>query len=211
MYVHFKKGSTMEQRSDGLKSGLLKHGQQSLLREKVKHLQYFMKIFEIGTVLYVAADLFSIKFLLTSSMRLSPIPPLPPPPHCAIQVQSPTPPLCSIHVQSFYSPMAQYKFNPSTPPSVQSKSNPSTLRIAQSMSNHPSPQRTIWITSRLPGPPSCNLDAVFIQRAIGIPPPPLTPRRNSQISHPRVVRNECLSSNTCTKNILSKDDQTFSH
>ncbi len=39
----------MEQRSDGLKSGLLKkHGQQSILREKVKHLQYFMKLLEMG-------------------------------------------------------------------------------------------------------------------------------------------------------------------
>jgi hypothetical protein len=40
----------MEQRSDGLKSGLLKQGQQSLLREKVKHLQYFifMKLLEMG-------------------------------------------------------------------------------------------------------------------------------------------------------------------
>jgi hypothetical protein len=49
MYVYiFKKGRKMEKRSDGLKSGLLKHGQPSLLREKVKHLQYFKKLFEIG-------------------------------------------------------------------------------------------------------------------------------------------------------------------
>jgi hypothetical protein len=40
----------MEQRSDGLKSCLLKHGHQSLLREKVKHLEYFMKLLEIGTL-----------------------------------------------------------------------------------------------------------------------------------------------------------------
>ena len=48
--IHFRKGRKMEQRSDGLKSGLLKHGHQSLLREKVKHLQYFMKLLEIGTL-----------------------------------------------------------------------------------------------------------------------------------------------------------------